>query len=342
MSEPGIYLFAVAVSDRFEPRLAVSELRPEYDEVEAIAVDDMVALGSAYRGPAITEIPQAEIVRYLMMHQQVIETAARCDHALPVRLGTVLRDEAQVRRLLRAGSELIHHTWARFAGQVEIDVAVTWELEDVLKEVAGDPEVLSAKNAVAAASADERSALMLGVGKLVADILDDRRARIRRQLIAALRPHVQDFQNNALVNDTLVCNTAFLVREQDVAAFDAALQTVDHDLAGRYNFRRVGPLPLYSFATLHVRELGQERLQAAQGLLGLSVGYDEELVDRKFRALAVVLHPDSNPGDDTAADRFEQLARARADLVTACRNRGCDNESGPVLFFSIERSVDRA
>ncbi len=341
MSEQRIYLFAVAVSDRFGRRLAVPALPSRYGEVEAIAVDDMVALGSAYRGPAITEIPEAEIVRHLMMHQQVIETAARCDHVLPVRLGTVVRDEAEVSRLLRAGSELIHETWGRFAGHVEIDVAVTWDLEEVLKEVSGDPEVLSAKEAVAEAPAEQRPALILDAGRLVAAKLDDRRAYIQRVLIEALGPHVRDFQNNALVNDTLVCNTAFLIREEDVDAFDSALGAVDSDLAGRYNFRRVGPLPLYSFATLHVRELGQGRLEAAQALLGLSGDYDEDAVDQKFRALAVVLHPDSNPGDDTATDRFEQLARARADLVAACRNRGSDTSPGPVLYFSVERSVGR-
>lgn len=316
-------------------------LPSQYGEVETIAVDDMVALGCAYRGPSITEIPQAEIVRHLMLHQQVIETAARCDHVLPVRLGTVVPDEAEVSRLLRAGSELIHQTWRRFAGLVEIDVAVTWELDEVLKEVSGDPAVLSAKEAVAAAPAEQRSALIVDAGRLVAARLDDRRAEIQRVLTAALGPHVRDSQNNALVNDTLVCNTAFLVRERDVRAFDSALQAVDSDLAGRYNFRRVGPLPLYSFATLHVRELGQERLQAAQAVLGLSGDYDEDAVDQKFRALAVVLHPDANPGDDTAADRFERLAGARADLVAACRNRGSDTSAGPVLYFSVERSVGR-
>lgn len=342
MSDEGIYLFAVAVSDRFDSPSVVTAMRSEYGPVEAIAVADMVALGSDYRGPAITEIPQVEIVRYLMIHQQVIETAARRDHVLPVRLGTVIPDEAAVIRLLRGGSELIHETSDRFAGQVEIDVAVTWDLDEMLREVAGDPDVIAAKEAVAGAPAEEQSTLIVGVGKLVATKLDERRAEIRQVLIAALRPHVRDYQNNALVNDTLVCNTAFLVPADNVESFDSALQSVDEHLAGRYNFRRVGPLPLYSFATLHVRELGRDRVDAAVELLGLPSDYDEQAVDRKFREMAVVLHPDANPGDDTAADRFEQLVRAREVLVTACRNRGREADSGPILYFSVERSADRA
>ncbi|MCH9730890.1 MAG: GvpL/GvpF family gas vesicle protein [Actinomycetia bacterium] len=341
MSEPGIYLFAVAVSERFGSRLAIPALPAEYGDVETIVMDDIVALGSAYCGPAITEIPQAEVVRHLMMHQQVIETAARRDYVLPVRLGTVIRDKAAVIQLLRAGSELIHDTSSRFEGHVEIDVAVTWELDQVLKEVSGDPEVLSAKEAVGAAPADQRSTLTLDVGRLVAAKLDERRACIQDTLLETLGPHVRDFQNNALVNDTLVCNTAFLIRAEDVDAFDSALRAVDADLAGRYNFRRVGPLPLYSFATLHVRELAQDRLEAARLLLKLPGDYDEATVDESFRALAVVLHPDSNPGDEAAADRFEQVARARADLVAACRNRGSDTAPGPVLYLSVERSLGR-
>lgn len=331
----------MAVSDRFGPLLKVPELRSEYGDVEAIVVDDMVALASDYRGPAITEVPQAEIVRYLMLHQQVIETAARRDHVLPVRLGTVVRDEAEVARLLRGGRDLIHETCRRFEGHVEIDVAVTWDLDEVLAEIAVDPQVVSAKEAAAGAPAGQRSALVLDVGRLVAAKLEDCRAEIQRVLITTLKPHVRDFQRNVLVNDTLVCNTAFLVRDRDVEAFDAALRVVDDELAGRYNFRRVGPLPVYSFATLHVCELAPGRIEAAQELMGLFGTYDEAAVDQKFRALAVVLHPDSNPGDDTAADRFEQLARARADLVAACRNRGAGAPGGRVLYFSVERSVDR-
>ena len=350
MSESGTYLFAVAVSERFGDRPVASAmrsdygaaLRSEYGEVRPQKVDDMVALCCDYRGPAISEVPQVEIIRYLMIHQQVIEWAARRDFVLPVRLGTVVPDVESVGRLLRGGSELIHETWKRFNGHVEIDVAVTWDLEQELQQVARDTDVVSAKEAVAGAPPDEQSGLIVGVGKLVAAKLDERRSEIRRILIDALRPHIRDYQNNAMVNDTLVCNTAFLVPEAGVRAFDAALEAVDSDLSGKYNFRRVGPLPLYSFATLHVRELSRDRLEAARERLGLPEDYDESAVDRRFRELAVVLHPDANPGDDTAADRFEQLARARADLVMACQMRSGDAIPGPILYLSVERTADRA
>lgn len=341
MSEEGVYLFAVAVSDRFDDQPVAPAMRSEYGPVEPVVVADMVALCSDYWGPGIADIPQVEVIRYLMIHQQVIEAAARRDHVLPVRLGTVVRDEAAVVQLLSGSSELIHKTWNQFAGQVEIDVAVTWDLDEVLGQLAGDADVLAAKGAVAVAAAEDQSALVIGVGKLVAAKLDQRRAEIRRVLIAALGPHVRDHQNNALVNDTLVCNTAFLLDEDKIEAFDAALRSVDDELLGRYNFRRVGPLPLYSFATLHVRELGRDRVGAALELLGLPPDCAEEAVDRRFRELAVAAHPDANPGDDTAADRFEQLARARADLVTASRNRGHGADSAPILYFSVERSAER-
>lgn len=342
MSEAGVYLFAVGLSGRFGARPVAPPMRSEYGEVRALEVDDMIALCCDYRGPAMAEVPQVEIIRYLMIHQQVIELAARRDFVLPVRLGTVVPDEESVAGLLRGGSDLIHETWKRFDGHVEIDVAVTWDLDQELQHVAGDPDVVAAKEAVAGAPADEQSGLIVGVGKLVAAKLDERRAEIRRILIAALRPHVRDYQNNAMVNDTLVCNTAFLVSEDSVESFDAALQEVDSELSGRYNFRRVGPLPLYSFATLHVRELSRDRVEAARELLGLPEDFDEPAVDRKFRELAVVLHPDANPGDAAAADRFEELARARADLAMACRTRGTNAASGPILYFSVERSADRS
>ncbi|MGV1005988.1 MAG: GvpL/GvpF family gas vesicle protein [Candidatus Nanopelagicales bacterium] len=341
MPEHGIYLFAVTVSDRFEEGLGIPALPSAYGDVEAIAVDGIVALVSDYRGPAISEIPQEDVVRHLMLHQLVVETAARRDFVLPVRLGTVVSDRAALTRLLRAGGDLIRDSWKKFSGHVEIDVAVTWDLDTVLQEVAVDPDVLAAK-ALAEEAGTEQQSLILDVGRLVAAKLEERRTEIARALLGALGPHVRDRQNNALVNDTLVANTAFLLGAEDLNAFDSALQTVDEDLEGKYNFRRVGPLPLYSFATVHVRELGQDRLDNARRLLGLPDTYDEDDVNQWFRSLAVVLHPDANPGDTDAADRFERLVHARDDLVVACRNRGSKSDCGPVLYFTVERSAGRA
>ncbi|MDP4013257.1 MAG: GvpL/GvpF family gas vesicle protein [Candidatus Nanopelagicales bacterium] len=340
MPEQGIYLFAVAASDRFARRLPIPALPDQFGDVEAITVDGIVALGSTYSGSAAEDIPQSEVVRNLVLHQKVIELARERDSVLPVRLGTIVPDEEAVCRLLRASADLIRDVWQRFRDVAEIDVAVTWDLDEVLKEVAADPEVRAARDAAQNAPAELRSSLAIDVGKLVSAKLDERRGDVQGLMTQTLLPHVRDTQHNALASDVLVCNSAFLVSAGEMAAFDDALRVVDTKLEGRYNFRRVGPLPAFSFATMHLREIGVDQLEAARKLLDLPDDYDEETVEAKYRALAVRLHPDTNPGDETAPDRFEDLSRARADLITACGNGGAGT-GAPVLYFSVERSLGR-
>jgi curved DNA-binding protein CbpA len=60
--------------------------------------------------------------------------------------------------------------------------------------------------------------------------------------------------------------------------------------------------------------------------LGVAVTATEEEIKRAYRRLALQYHPDRNPGDRQAEERFKQLAEAYAVLMDSTRRRDYDEQ----------------
>ncbi len=343
MSDCRTYLFAIgAAEDRTAP-LDGFDLPEQFEPVRAILAEGLVAFVSAYRGLAIEDVPQNELTGRLLLNQKVIEQLMSGGSLLPVRLGTVMDDDDAVTSLLRTSGQLLRTACAAHAGTVEIAIATTWDLSENLAQIALDPEVLAAKSAANAVPAEQRPEAVIGVGRLVEAMLHERRSHLESVVLEHLRPLASDVHLNELVSDELVCNIALLVDPVGVAGIDQALYRLDAELEGRYNFRRVGPLPPYSFATVYAHRIHPDEIERARVILGLPHAFDESAVQAQYRGLALERHPDVRTADPDAVRDFEDLTKARATLVTVCQHRG-DRAFDPhaaVLFASIERSIGR-
>ncbi len=63
-------------------------------------------------------------------------------------------------------------------------------------------------------------------------------------------------------------------------------------------------------------------------ILGISVGASQEEVKKAFRLLALRWHPDRNPNDPTATERFKQALEAYETLVNPSKRRNYDSVRG--------------
>lgn len=343
MSDSGTYLFAIGVAP--QRTAALGEIKPpeQFEAVRAIVDEGLVAFVSTYSGPAIEDVAQNELTGRLFLNQKVIEQLMGSGGLLPVRLGTVLDDDNAVISLLRASGQLLRNACAEYADTVEIAVAASWDLSENLAQIALDPDVLAAKLAANAVLAEQRPEAVIGVGRLVEARLHERRRHIESMVLQHLRPLARDVQLNVVVGDELVCNIALLVDASNVAQIDQALYRLDVEFDGQYNFRRVGPLPPYSFATVHAHRIHPDEIDRARIILGLPDAFDESAVQAQYREEALARHPDVRTADSSAARDFEGLTKARATLVTVCQHLG-DHAIGShavVLFASIERSLGR-
>jgi hypothetical protein len=298
----------------------VAGVDDDRDEVYSVPHRDLAAVVSAspladYRG-----LKRDQAVRYLVAHQRVVEAVMKDFPLLPVKFGTVLPNEARVHRLLAQGEALFRTTLGRFAGRMQMEVVVLWNLQEVFREISQEEPIAGLKAQVAVRPPEETVDERVAIGQMVQASLEQRRAALRDHLLPPLREVALDLVANPLMDDSMVTNVALLVDEAGRGALDQRLKLLDEEFGSRLRFRCVGPLPPYSFATVEVQVPSFEAVDEARHRLGLGEMTTPGEIKRAYRRLAGRLHPDRNPKDPQAEARMAELTRAYQLLTAYAEN----------------------
>jgi len=310
----GIYVYAIIPAT--EPRqYDVTGLWCADPRVGTICGDGLAAVVGAAPPVDFRALPREDAVRHLLAHQRVVEAVMRTAPALPVKFGTVLPDEAAVVSLLARGEAVLAPRLAELSQHVQIELVVTWSLEEILREVAAEEAVTRLKAEVEAVPAKATNDLRIALGKLVKGSIDRRREACRSRIMAALRPIAADMVENALMDDRMVANVALLLPERESGALDRQLAELDREFDERLNFRCVGPLPPGSFATVEVHMPCFEVIDQARRALRL--GASAKLMDIKsaYRRLIRQSHPDLSPAMPVEEGQAAQLTIAYKTLM---------------------------
>ncbi len=293
-------------------------------------------------------LPKEQAVRLLLAHERVVEAVMQTFPALPVKFGTVLPDEAWVRRLLAQGNRAFRAALQQFAGLVQMEVMVSWNLEDVFREIAQEepvahlratnlaPEGPNAKHPARAGARQSEGTMAqrVALGQLVQASLSKRRADLQQRLTRSLAEVAVDMVQNAPMDDSTVANIGLLVDDAGRGALDKRLERLDREFGGRLLFRCVGPLPPYSFATVEVQTPSFDDVDDARRRLGLGETASPPEIRQAYRRVAGEAHPDLNPDDPNAAMQMVELNRAYGLLAAYAEHvaagRGADRV-GPTV-----------
>ncbi|MCL4546067.1 MAG: GvpL/GvpF family gas vesicle protein [Chloroflexi bacterium] len=334
----GVYLYAILAGEcrRELGRLGL----PAAGRVFTRPAHGFSAVVSEYQGPDITGLAAEHLLRYLRIHQSVIERAMTEQPVLPVKFGTVLTSQREIQGALARWHIRLASALEQLAGAVEIEVAATWDLKTVFAELARAPEIAALAATIAGQAAEEATATRVKVGRLVKETLDARRESVCRAALSELGSSCRAAQPNPLTSDELVMNVGFLVEPLHLNEFYAGIDRLDASFAGRLTFRCIGPLPPYSFATVEFVRSSTQEIEAARRMLELAERASEAEVDANYRRLAARWHPDHNLGDATAAGRFAALASSRRHLLAYLRAcRGADGLGAPEQQFDLAQSA---
>ena len=286
-----LYLYAIVPAAE-RPPFDVSGLWPPEPQVRIIRGDALAAVVSTAPAIDFRALSRENAVRYLLAHQQVVECVMRSSTALPVRFGTTLPDEAAAVRMLARGAAILAPPLAELSRHIQVELIVSWNIDDIVREVAAEDAVVQLKAQIAAQAGGATSDQRLAIGKLVKDALDGRRESYRSRIVTTVRSVAADLVENAVMDDRMVANLALLLPRGASDALDRRLAELDEEFGSRLNFRCIGPLPPYSFATVEVNLPSFEAIDQARRALSLGEKAGLAEIKSAYRRQIRQVHPD--------------------------------------------------
>ena len=231
---------------------------------------------------------RAELARILLENQKAVESVMAFSPVLPVKFGTLASDGDMVRDFLAEGAPLFKQAFSTLGDLVEIDVAVRWDMADTVRDV-GLNAALSARLAAAVTEAERHDA-----GKELIRLIDERRDGIARRIIDAMHPHAADLIVPDFHDPDQVADLALLVDRTVLDQLDHTLERLDAGYSGKLSFRRIGPMPPYSFATIHVNFPQSAALERAREILGVDPLASAAEIKAAYHRSMRTIHPDLN------------------------------------------------
>jgi hypothetical protein len=328
----GKYIYGI-ITDSDETALDIAGLGGS-SQVYTIARKDLSCVVSDYSGREFGSMSKEEVVQCLLAHQVVVEYVVREHTVLPVKFGTILATCDELRNLLAQGHSQFVDALAWIQDKVEVEVAATWDVGQVLQEISTEPGIVQIKGAIGSRTEQPTMEERIYLGQMVKQSMERRRDNYRERMISFLRPLAVEVQPSALLSDQMVMNVAFLVQKASQEEFDSHVRELNNLFHDQIDFRIIGPLPPYSFATVEVTRLSPEKIEEARQLLYLGEVLSEPEVRKAYRHLAAEIHPDRRPGDELAKTQFARLRQASDLLIAYCRGQA---EAGGSLLINIRR-----
>ncbi|MBI5300072.1 MAG: GvpL/GvpF family gas vesicle protein [Deltaproteobacteria bacterium] len=255
-----------------------------------------------------------QLVRQLLAHQETLETIMKVQFILPCKFGTLLKDRDEMHKILSQSRERLEQWFDKIKNCCEMGVIATWDVKQLLQEIAAkDPIILKLKKDLEKLSpselcSHEGEAARITVGARLSIRLKEEARRYETAITTKLKNAGEKIVTHALMNDEMVFNASFLLDRREEAGFFKLLETLDRDFEGKLNFKCVGPLPPYSFATVTIQRFETEKIDWAKEILMLKDLTTLDQVKKAYQKRARQCHPDTHSG--FGEKEFETLHQA--------------------------------
>ena len=284
-----------------------------------------------------SSLPKETLILNLAVYQAVIERVMKDRHIIPVKFGTLIKREEELKRVLENGYGLISENLKQMKGKIELNVAALWsDFESVLKEIGEEEGIKRLKEEAASKAPDQVMEVKINVGRLVKESLDKRKEECASLILDVLKKEAEDYRAHAMMDDSMIMNTAFLINKDKQTAFEKRVEELDSHYQDKINFRIVGPLPPYSFSTFEITKVAFTELNQAREMLGLSKEFAPVEIRDTYWDLSKKFHPDKFPSDREAQERFEEITKAYQMLTDYCQEDRCSfNETDVREWLSV-------
>jgi len=338
MSTHGKYLYGFIRTDH---RQGFGPIGIDGADVIAVPYREIAAVVSSLPSMAFDALPKEALLRYLTIYQSVLETVLKTQMIIPVKFGTLLKGDALLQIALEKGYDRVLAGLTKMEQSIELDIAALWpDLNPVLAEIGEAEEITRLKKAAFGMSEDERFDLRVIVGKRIKTLLDERRDRVKNEIMDAVLPHAEAHGVHGLMDDAMILNIALLIRRDRATSLEDDIAGLDRRYNNRISFRIIGPLPPYSFQTLEIREMDYALLNDARKTLGLEEEATLAEIRDAYWKLTKKFHPDRFPGDVSVRRTFERINDAYRLVNDYCREDVCSFREQDVTMWMRVQPVE--
>jgi hypothetical protein len=325
--------------------------------LQTIACNGITAIVSDAVAYDFAALPKQQLVKVLAQHQGATERIMQqAQTLLPVKFGTLL-PACDVEKLLAQAKYDLEAALQRVDDHVEVEVLAMWDPQRVFAQIAQHPQIVALRREAEGKTPEEVQHIQVTVGAIVKQLLDATREAYAAKIREALSDLADDVELNAVVNDQVVANMAFLLPKSHQTLFDERVAALDQQLGGELLFKVVGPLPPYSFSTIEVDKILPEDVVWASEQLGVDPMPTGDDIRAAYLRQARLHHPDTNGQDAAAANVFKDdnaaykllrycyVMQQRALGTAASSDFRCDlaqAATGGLLRVNISRSSDLA
>jgi hypothetical protein len=224
MMEFGKYIYCIIDADKkvnFDP-MGIGEDNPE---VTTVIYEDIAAVVST--APIKKYRPNRE---NSVAHERVIEKVMENYTVLPVRFGTVAKDEQLIQMLLEKRYLEFKNTLSEMKRKVELGVKVIWREDVIFEEILSEnEEIRTLRDEImkSSLSPDQTHWQRARVGEMVEAAMARKREEEAGEVLRRLQPYCVDYRENRVLLDRMILNASFLVDESQEAEFDKQVEVLD-------------------------------------------------------------------------------------------------------------------
>jgi hypothetical protein len=313
MQPNGIYIYAIVHNFYSSEMFRLLEKYGVY----AIPFQNISAIVSNRENAHIDFADRETLGHLLVHHQKTIEGLVSVGFNMlnPMQLGTIAKSKHEVLRILASGYNLIINTLNKIEHLTEIDLAVTWaDLPDILQEIVNHPEISALKKSMLSNSNGISQDDQVKIGMLIQEKLKEKNTKVELDIREAMSSVSQDIKTHEVMDDQMICNSAFLINRNNKEKFEAIIYQLDEKYNDKLNFKMVGSLPCYSFYTMEVKEVSLEEVALAKKELGLGRETSDSEIKRAYQDKVKEFHPDVSRGNENK-DNFNRIKKAYHTLI---------------------------
>lgn len=253
-------------------------------------------------------------------HDEALRKIMQPQAVIPMSFGIVAKDEEEIRNILKRARMKFKKTLEKVDNKLQINVKISWD-KDVLASILNENVEIRKLTLKAKENADQ--SMRIELGRKVKSALDEKKKEYMTEITSVLKRLSCDSEENKIPDQDTLMNAAFLVEKNREHEFYDKLDEMEKKYSHKLKFLAVGPLPPYNFTKLSVKRIDFDNVEEARKTLGLSCEVSISEINSAYNRMVRRYHPDLNPDDPTAEEKFKKIKNAYDLLTKYCEHYLC-------------------